>query len=91
MDTLIEQLKAFGFDGSGGYYIRNSACGWVLVQPIGGRVSLSVNVLGVGQIDRWFPATVAIEEIEAFITRACRLIAEWDTCEISFNAPSILS
>jgi hypothetical protein len=91
METLDEQLKAAGFAWAVPIthrrYVRNMPDGWELVQFIDGRVSVSLNVLAVGDMSRWFPATVTIEEIEAFITRARRLIAEWDTCEISFTAP----
>jgi Flp pilus assembly CpaF family ATPase len=91
METLDEQLKAAGFawavPTTHRRYVRNMQDGWELVQFIGGRVSVAVCVLSVGDTSRWFPATVTIEEIEAFITRARRVIAEWDTCEISFTAP----
>jgi hypothetical protein len=95
METLDEQLKAAGFEWAvpttHKRYARNRPDGWELVQFIDGRVSVSLNVLAVGDMSRWFPATVTIEEIEAFIVRARRVIAEWETCEISFTAPSILS
>ena len=86
---LIEQLKARGFRCSVmsacERCTRDTATGWELVQFIGGRVSVAVCVLSVGDMSRWFPATVTIEEIEAFIARARRVIAEWDTCEITFG------
>lgn len=95
MEVLTEQLKASGFRGSvmstHERYTRDTATGWELVQFIGGRVSVAVCALSVGDMSRWFPATVTIEEIEAFIARARRVIAEWEACEISFTAPSILS
>ena len=90
METLIEQLKARGFacgyDGCASYW-RKTPEHDTMVMPFGGRIAVCVCEHGTGQIDRWFPDTVTIDEIEAFITRARRLIAEWDTCEISFTAP----
>ena len=95
METLDERLRDSGFEWAvptwHRRYVRNRPDGWELVQFIDGRVSVSLNVLAVGDMSRWFPPTVTIEEIEAFIARARRVIAEWDTCEISFTTPSILS
>lgn len=94
METLIEQLKASGFyDGEFPCNMRRGNAAnddSVMFSDDYTRViRLSVYTLS-GSISRRVSVTT-IEEIEAFIARARRLIAEWETCEISFTAPSILS